>query len=67
MSEKRVSKRNKEKGTSRSLATIRVVSDPETVPVQPVIPDPPSEHTFKLLESVLKKTCNLILILLEVQ
>ena len=54
MSEKRVSKRNKEKGTSRSLATIRVVSDSKAVPVLPVLPGPPSGHTFKLLKNVFK-------------
>ena len=42
MSERRVSKRCIEKGTSRCLATIRVASDSEAVLVPPVLPGPPS-------------------------
>ena len=42
MSESRVTTRNKETVTSRCLATIRVASDSEAVPVPPVLPSPSS-------------------------
>ena len=43
MSDRRVSKRNI-KGTSRCLATIRVASDFEAVPVPPVLAGPPTSR-----------------------
>ena len=44
MSERRISTCSKEKGTGQSLATIRVASDSEAVPVPPVLPGSLSRH-----------------------
>lgn len=48
MSKRRNSKRNTEKTTSQSLATIRVAGNTETV--SPVPTGPPSEHIIILLK-----------------